>query len=695
MKQTIIMAAMLGFCLASAAQDVPQHNANQDSADVFFRHLKLNEVEVTGLTGQTKMREMAAPVTVVTARELRSAVGTNIIDVISRQPGIAQITTGSAISKPVIRGLGYNRVLVVNDGVRQEGQQWGDEHGLEVDAQAVGSAEILKGPASLMYGSDAMAGVLILKSAPVLPEGEMRANVATGYQSNNGLFDYTLNMAGHQDWFVWSARYSEKMAHEYKNSRDGYVPGTQFHERAGHLMLGVNRDWGHSHLSWAALHLTPSMTEGERDEETGELIHDYDLKTYHKQLPFQEVKHYKATWDNSLRLGNGQLKGIFAYQQNRRQEFEDNAQEPELYFRLHTLTYDVRYQYTTPSAIKLAAGMNGMYQKSENLAEESLIPAYHLFDFGAYGTASATIGKWTHSGGLRFDNRSIHQYGDFQGVTGSLGTVFHANDAFNLRANVARGFRAPNMSELGSDGIHEGTLRYEVGNADLKAEQSWQADLGADFSSRYFSVQASLFLNHIGNYIFAHSNGEYTVDEDGQQWRTFTYTQGTARLYGFEASLDIHPFHQLHLGNSFSLVEGRLLHQPEDTRYLPMMPAPRWQSELKYELTHRDHRLLNNAYVAVDMECNLAQNHYYRADDTETRTPSYTLFNISAGTDLQFGGKKRAEVYFSVQNLFDRVYQNHLSRFKYTDVNPVTGCRGIAAMGRNVTMKLVVPISFN
>jgi len=126
-----------------------------------------------------------------------------------------------------------------------------------------------------------------------------------------------------------------------------------------------------------------------------------------------------------------------------------------------------------------------------------------------------------------------------------------------------------------------------------------------------------------------------------------------------------------------------------------MMPAPRWQSELKYELTHHGRCLLNNAYVALDMECNLAQNHYYRADQTETRTPSYTLFHIGAGTDLQFGGKKWAELYFSVQNLFDRVYQNHLSRLKYTDVNPLTGCQGIAAMGRNVTMRLVVPIALN
>lgn len=688
MKRYIIMMSVLGMSLASAAQDTPQ----QDSLDVFFKHLRLNDVEVTGLTGQTKLREMAAPVSVVTARDLRASIGTNIIDIIARQPGVAQITTGSGISKPVIRGLGFNRVLVVNDGVRQEGQQWGDEHGLEVDDQAVATAEILKGPASLMYGSDAMAGVLILKSAPILPEGEMQANVATGYQSNNGLFDYTLNMAGHQDWFVWSARYSEKMAHEYKNKLDGYVPGTQFHERAASLMLGTYQHWGHSHLQWDCFHLTPSMSEGERDEETGQLEHEYDLKTYHKQLPFQQVKHYKLTWDNALNIGSGMLKAIVAYQQNRRQEFEDDRYEPELYFRLHSVTYDLRYQLAS-SDTKFAAGVNGMWQQSQNLAEEALIPAYRLFDAGAYATVSLTRGQWTHSGGLRADNRSIRHYGDFQGLTGSLGTVFHASEALNLRANVARGFRAPNMSELGSDGVHEGTLRYELGNPDLKAEQSWQADLGADFSSHYVSAQASLFLNHISNYIFSCATGATTVDDDGEAWRTFSYTQGTARLWGLEANVDIHPIHRLHIGNSFSIVEGRLLHHPADTRYMPMMPAPRWQSELKYEITHNGRHLLNNAFVAFGMECNLTQNHYYRADNTETRTPSYTLFNINAGTDILLSSKKKAELYFGVQNLFDRVYQNHLSRLKYADVNPLTGRQGISNMGRNITVKLVVPIT--
>ena len=664
----------------------------EDSTDVFYRHLQLNEVMVTGVTGDTKLKHSTAPISVVTGKELRGTASTNVIDAVAKQPGMAQVTTGGGISKPIIRGLGYNRIVVMNEGVRQEGQQWGDEHGVEVDGNGVGSVEILKGPASLMYGSDAMAGVLILRSAPAPLEGEVRANASTEYQTNNGLFAYSLNGAGNHGGFVWDARFSDKMAHAYKNKYDGYVPGSQFRERAGRLMLGLNKRWGHSQLTWTAFHLTPSIVEGERDEETGELEWATDHhKTYSKTLPFQQVKHYKAVWDNLFYLPKGSLKAIVGYQQNRRQEFEESADDYEVFFKLHTLTYDVRYLTQEFGGWKVAAGVNGMWQKSQNLGEEALIPEYRLFDVGGYATVSKDWERWTLNGGVRYDRRHLKydHTKNFDGVTGSVGAVWNACKSLNVRMNVARGFRAPNMSELGSDGVHEGTVRYELGSASLKPEYSWQADLGVDFSSKYVEAQVAFFANRISNYIFAKRIDR--VMEEG--YRTYEYTQGDARLLGFEAGVDVHPMHRLHLGSTFSYVDARQLNEPEETRYLPFTPAPRWTAEVKYELTHRG-KWLNNAYVAVGMECHLRQNHYYKADETETATPSYTLFNLSVGTDLLVCGRKVAELYVMADNLLNRSYQDHLSRLKYTDVNAATGRMGVYNMGRNVVMKMVVPLVF-
>ena len=179
-----------------------------------------------------------------------------------------------------------------------------------------------------------VAGVVILHSQPTLAHGEMRANISSEYQTNNGLFAYHLSLAGNQNGLVWDARYSDKMAHAYKNKYDGYVPGSQFRERAGKLLLGVNKEWGHSRLSWTVYHLTPSIIEGERETETGELVgSSVSPKSYSKSLPFQQVKHYKLVWDNSLNLSSGYLKAIIGYQQNRRQEFEDSEDDYELYFK--------------------------------------------------------------------------------------------------------------------------------------------------------------------------------------------------------------------------------------------------------------------------------------------------------------------------------------------------------------------------
>ncbi len=731
MKTGYVILPLLCLCMAVAAQDNQKDLHAEDSTDVFYRHLNLNEIMVTGVTGDTKMKHATAPISIVSPQLLRATASTNIIDAIAHQPGISQLTTGSSISKPIIRGLGYNRVVVMSEGVRQEGQQWGDEHGVEVDGSSVHSVEILKGPASLMYGSDAMAGVVILHPQPTLAEGEMRANVGTEYQTNNGLFGYNLSIAGNKQGFVWDARYSQKLAHAYKNRYDGYVPGSQFREQAGRLMLGVNKSWGHSRLTASAYHLTPGIIEGERDETTGNLLcSSTSLKSYSKSLPFQQVKHYKVVWDNSLNLSSGTLKAIFGYQQNRRQEFEESADECELFFKLHTLTYDVRYLTREFNGWKLSTGISGMYQRSVNEGEEFLIPDYRLFDFGLFATVTKTLGdRWTLNGGLRYDHRRLHgeelmedgewRFVDFSrhfnGVTGSVGAVCNINEHFNLRMNLARGFRTPNMSELASNGVHEGSIRYEIGSQHLKAEYSLQADLGLDFTSRYVSAQLALFANRIDNYIFTHR----VAEEIEEGYLTYAYTQGDARLLGFEVGVDFHPVHSVHFSNTFSYVDARLTSHhsalTSENKYLPFTPAPRWTSELKWELFHHSHStinhchtehtshhspltshvLFNNLYVAANLDCYLKQTHIYSADDTEAKTPGYALLSLSAGTDIQLKKKKIAELYITADNLLNRAYQNHLSRLKYADANTLTGRRGVYNMGRNITLKLVVPIQFS
>lgn len=691
---------MAAMCIQSWAQEVA------DSSDVFYRHLNLKEVVVTGATGDIKLKDTSVPVSLLTTREMQLQSATNIIDAVTQIPGVSQVTTGSGISKPVIRGLGYNRIVVVNDGIRQEGQQWGDEHGIEVDAASVSSVEVLKGPGSLIYGSDALAGVLKFNTTPIVPLGKMRANLSTEYQTNNGLFDYSLNFAGNKSGNIWSARYSEKMAHAYKNRYDGRVPGSQFHERAVQLMGGVNRHWGHSRLTLSYYNITPSIIEGEREETTGELLCEYGkVNQYGHGMPYQQVYHYKAAWDNTIVIGKGKLNAMLGYQLNRRQEFEDaeNPNEYELYFKLHTLNYNVHYVADLIDGWSLTSGTSGMYQHSLNAGEEFLIPEYAMTDVGVFATTSQQLGNVNLSGGLRYDHRHLHSEQlledgetrfseftrNFNAVTGSVGAVWHPCEHWDLRINVARGFRAPNISELASNGVHEGSVRYELGDQNLKPEYSLQFDLGAEFTTEILDLQLSLFASHIDNYIFLHRVNE-VVDED---YDTYRFDSGDSRLWGGEFSLDFHPMHNLHIGTRLDYVRAVQLHQPEQSRNLPFTPAPRWNSDIKYEFTHSG-RLFNNAFVSAGVDYTFKQNHYYGLYGTETPTPAYALLNLSAGTDIMYRGRRLASIAVIADNLTNKAYQSHLSRLKMAAVNVVTGRRGVYNMGRNITFKLTIPLEW-
>ena len=661
------MVSLLSVCVAATAQE-----STPDSTDVFYKHLELNEIVVTGLAGESKIKEMPSPVSVIRPADLSARSGGNIINAIATEPGLSEITTGGGISKPVIRGMGYNRVVVVSDGIRQEGQQWGDEHGIEIDGSSVHSVEILKGPASLMYGSDALAGILIFHPAPIRSPGGFGGCFSSEYQTNSGLLGYSIAADGNLAGWLAGGRFSDKYAHAYRNALNGPVANSGYRERAASGMLGHNGSWGYSRLKFSYFHLMPGMIEGEGDN-----------FGYRPALPFQHVRHYKVVTDNTIHLGPGDLKLILGWQQNRRQEFEESADEPGLDFRLGTVNYDLRYQAEFDHGWKTAFGVAGMGQKSENLGDEYLIPAYGLFDAGIFATASKSLGEWTLSGGLRADLRWLRSEAlpgrfeefsrRFPGISASLGAVRPLGNHFTLRANVARGFRAPNLAELGSNGEHEGTFRYELGNKDLRPEYSLQGDLGVDFTSKYVSVQSAVFISRIDNYIFAARNGALT--DEGLP--VYAFRSGLARLGGGEVGIDIHPIHQLHLSSAFSCVYARESSGDD----LPLIPAPRLFSEVKWEITHGG-QLFNNAFVSLNLDWNMAQNHFYAAGGTETATPAYLLMGASAGTDIVIRGKTRLSLYVIGSNLTDQAYMPHLSRLKYI---------GIASLGRNVTFKMVVP----
>ncbi len=697
---------------------------------------EISEVVVTGQAGGTEKTRAPVPVTTIPMANLIENQSSNIIDALASEPGISQITTGVGISKPVIRGLGYNRVVVVNDGIRQEGQQWGDEHGIEIDEFSVSKIEILKGPASLAYGSDAMAGVINLLSAPFLPEGTISGQLLTNFQTNNGLAGNSVNLTGNKNGFVWNLRASDKRAHTYKNKYDGPVYNSGFRENALSGILGINRAWGFSHLHLSTYQLKPGIVEGERDSITGEFIKQSpngksmvpisstDYKSYIPEIPYQQIFHYKALIDNSIYLGQGNLKASLGFQQNHRKEFGNtaNPDEYELYFLLNTLNYNLRYAFPEINNYNLSVGVNGMWQQSENKGEEFLVPAYALFDAGFFGIMKKTAGKFDFVGGLRADQRSqqveslfLNENGEivsegttgaserfaafdqnFSGFSGSLGASWQISKSVYTKLNVARGFRAPNISELGSNGVHEGTLRYEIGNPNLKAETSLQFDVTAGLNTQHIAAELNLFSNSVNHFIYSRkqtdTNGNQLLIDD---MPVFPFTSGKANLKGGELTLDIHPhpLDWLHIENSVSFVHATLQNQPDSSRYLPLAPPFHWASVIKAEFGNLS-GYFENLYLKVGTDWYARQNNYFAAYGTETATPGYLLLNLGAGAEVVWRDKTRFSLYVSANNITDVAYQSHLSRLKYAETNNATGRNGIFNMGRNFSFKLIIPISF-
>jgi iron complex outermembrane receptor protein len=724
--------------------------------------IEAGEVVVTGVSKATEIKRAPIPIVAVGKAYLdqHSASG-NVIDEVANLPGVSAVTTGPNISKPFIHGLGYNRVVTAEDGIRQEGQQWGDEHGIEVDQNSIDRIEIIKGPASLSYGSDAIGGVVNLLTPPPVPDGKILGYASGIYGTNNGLINGTFRLQGSQNGFLWGAQISQKAAKDYQDQHDGRVYATNFNEKDARAMIGVNKSWGYSYLNASLFDDLQSIPDGSRDSLTRKFTRQItDSDTYRPIVPESELNSYSIptlhqhvqlyrVYDNSnIALGNGNLMVNLGFQYSHRREFTHPTAPaiPGLNLELHTYTYDIKYNFTIGHGYETSVGVNGMYQTNTlGYGTDFPIPAYHQFDIGPFLVGKKSFGKLDISGGARVDTRSfsgksayidtaiayyptlytgqnpatapnvIQQFSplskNFSGVSGSLGATYNFSNRFLVKANIARGFRAPSIAELSANGPDPGSQIYHVGNNDFKPEFSLQEDIGAALTTAHVTASISLFYNTIQNYIFQEqildaSGNPERVNPDGTpnpggQYSKFTYVQSKARIYGGEFYIDIHPVSWLHFENALSLTYGTNLidggHAPDSLKYLPFMPPPHTHSELRGTYDKGFGRF-KNGYAFIGFDHYNAQNRFFAAYGTETYTAGYNLLSAGFGVNLvNATGKKVVELFIEGTNLANTNYQSNMSRLKYFD-NPVVppGIQpGIFNMGRNFSFKVVVPFDLS
>ena len=708
---------------------------------------EIDEVIVTTVADVMLQRENPMPIKSVNFDNLNKQASNNLIEAIGKKDNVWALTTGPGIAKPIIRGLSYNRVMVLVNGLRQEGQQWGDEHGVEIDQYAIAKAEIIKGPGSIMFGSDALGGLVNFIPYRIQKDG-WNGKYLGLYQSNHQMIANSAIVQYKKGNYGFFLQGTQKDAGNYQNAADGKVFGTGFNERDVSAAFQWSQQRLISHFYTSVYTEKLNMPEGDRDSSgrflkfiklndtaIGQVpISAADLSGYKFFIPYQHISHYRFQNYSVFQLKKAdKIISHIGYQYNIRDEYgpdkllEKDTEEMErgnLSMHLHTFPFQLRFLKVLDSTQMLSIGTSGMYQKNVNKGEELLIPDYFLMDVGGFLYYQKTWANWVLAAGTRWDIRYLQSetmYLDsrgkrfestsmppngsikfqsfskqFNNFSATAGMVYNGWKEVVFKFNIARGFRAPNISELASHGAHEGTVRYEYGYLNLKPEVSTQVDMGLIVNKEHGLFEITPFVHYTDHYIYYRKlsslrGGDSLVVQNGESLWAFTYNQGQALIYGGELHIDVHPhpLDWLHVETNFSYLQGGLLNQTDSTRYLPFFPPSRWTNEIRGEWSRLTNGL-KKIFFSLEAMYVFPQDKFFRAYHTETYTPDYTLLNASAGIGFRYWKERQMQVIVGVNNLLDKVYQDHLNRLKYVRVNPTTGKMGLYNMGRNIFIRLIV-----
>jgi iron complex outermembrane recepter protein len=608
-------------------------------------------------------------------KELQKKGMVTLIEGLATIPGVSQVSTGTSIGKPVIRGLSGNRVLVYSQGVRLENQQFGDEHGLGLNDAGVESVEVIKGPASLLYGSDALGGVLYFNPEKFAEANTFKTNFSQKFFSNTLGSNSSLGIKTSTDNWKFSVRGTYDVHSDYTIPDGNRVTNTRYNETDFKTGIGYSNSKFSSVLRYNFNKLDLGIPENGVTEQTA------SKKT---KYPSQAIDNNLLSLNNIFFFKNSKLDVDLGYISNDRSELAE-GNIAVLHMKLKTFNYDAKFHLPKLGKVESIFGIQGMNQTNKNSGEEYLIPDATTNDFGIFGTGNYEWKTNVIQAGIRFDNRKIvtESHGNI-GNEGYFAALDKSYDSFNaslgyktnlakdfiLRANLASGFRAPNLAELTSNGVHEGTNRYEIGNPNLKTEQNVQTDLNLEYKNSHFEFFANGFYNNVNNYIYTSPAGTQINGFD-----VFDYVQNNARLFGGEIGLHFHPhpLDWLHLESSFETVTGKKQSRSLGSDFLPLIPANNWNNTVRTEFKIKN--WLEDGFASLNVSSTFNQNN---VSGFETKSNGYTLVNLGFGGKIKLG-KTAFDINLNGNNLLDKTYIAHLSRLK-TD--------GIPNIGRNIILGL-------
>ncbi|WP_443946676.1 TonB-dependent receptor [Pedobacter sp. AW1-32] len=695
--------------------------------------LQLDEVFINDNGAENRRKTEALNVEAVKRDFILTNLGGSLMKSLERLPGVKTIGIGSGQSKPLIRGMGFNRVVVADKGMKHEGQQWGADHGLELDQYATGDVEIVKGAASFVYGSDAIAGVIDIKPPLVPTANTIGANIDLTGKSNNAAYGTSVNVFGRSDHWFFDSRVTYQNYGDYRVPtdtiyvydyavalKDGYLRNTAGRETDLHLTTGYIGNNFRSVLYVSNVASKGGFfanAHGLEPRRVNEFLHDASSRDI--QMPSQQVDHFKLISKNEIRFAEHRLKVDLGFQHNFREEFSayvNHGYMPPIYPASQTTPSNLERQfdkYVYSANVKdelrwnghqLNVGLNAEYQKNSVDGWSFLVPAFRQAATGLFIYDKYTVTeKILFHAAVRYDygQVDIDQYRDwFATPIGSVGNQSNQNliraealtrnfnsfvyalgmnfndEQFSLKCNIGKSFRMPIAKELGANGVNYHYFSYEKGNPNLAPEVSYQVDFGLGWKAEKWSVNFTPFYNYFPNYIYLNPTAYHDYDY-GAGNQVFEYAQSKVMRYG--AELDLKWNFAKHLSTEMlaEYLYARQLSGEKKGYVLPFSPPPSVLFNLSY---HKDlGKTIRNTFLSVDYRLTASQNNIV---PPEQKTSGYSVINLQSGTTLNLG-EQVLNFRLQVQNLFDTRYLNHTSFYRLIQ---------LPEAGRNFVLTLSIPL---
>lgn len=676
--------------------------------DIDMPHKKntLGEVVVSSIKGTQNTGTKKE----LTAREMEQSKGQNLAEALSRLNGVTMLQTGSTIAKPVIHGLHGNRILTINNGVRQEGQQWGNEHAPEIDPFIAGKLLVIKGVDELKYGSDAIGGVILVEPKALMNTPGYNAEFNTGYFTNNrqwiasGMYEQQLKSLPALTFRIQGT---------YKRGANSATPGyrlnnTGSEEKNFSLTAGWKKHRFSSELFYSFFdtrlgifegshigNLTDLQTAIDRDKPdpafTGE-------DTYSINRPYQAVQHHLLKSRSVLQAGRNKFSLLASMQTNYREEYDivrsSNNKRPQLDLSITTLSQELSWEHSANKGFVHLLAANAMQQEN-NYTGRYFIPAYTAYNFGGYYIGKWSNKKWDMQAGVRYDNKNLFtnrilangsvfdEYSfNFSTLAASANAGYKIMDGWKTNASIIIATRAPQVNELLSNGIHHGSATYETGDINLKPERSFNINWGNNWSnkSKSFTADLNLFNNRIDHFIYQQPKPDEPVLTIAGAFPLLVYQQNDARLQGLDLSVKWTPVKQLDLEFSYSMLRAKNL---DSSDWVIRMPADRFRNIVSFNF--KDGKKLSGSYISAEYNYVLKQTR--TPDESKVKQDykdapgAYGLVNADAGTTILLNAFP-VTISFGVRNLFNTAYRDYLNSMRYfTDET-----------GRNFQFRIKIPI---